>query len=176
MTDAASQVDTVAHVIQIALTPVFLFSGVATLLNVLSSRLARVADQVERLSARRDQASARERRGFERRLAFLQRRIFTLDIAVILAGLGGMSTLLAAGLLFVDGLRERAGVTLFIAFGAALLLTIGALAGYIYEMMLASIGIRHEAKTTVGKAQRDDDEGSEAGEPPHDDAAAAAES
>jgi hypothetical protein len=174
MTDATSQVDTVAHVIQIALTPVFLFSGVATLLNVLSSRLARVADQVERLSDRRDQAGPRERRGFERRLAFLQRRSFALDIAVILAGLGGMSTLLAAGLLFVDGLRDRAGVTLFIAFGAALLLTIGALAGYIFEMMLASIGIRHEATTTAGKARREEDEdGGEAGEPPHDDAAPA---
>jgi len=35
---------------------------------------------------------------------------------------------------------------LFIAFGAALLLTVGALAGYLYEMMLASIGLRHEAR------------------------------
>jgi len=156
MADAAGQVETVAHVIQIALTPVFLFSGVATLLNVLSSRLARVADQVQALSARLDQASARERRGFERRLAVLQKRSFALDIAVILGALGGMSTLLAAGLLFVDGLRERAGVTLFIAFGAALLLTIGALSGYLYEMMLASIGIRHEAANTAGKVERGD--------------------
>ena len=73
-----------------------------------------------------------------------------------LAALGGMSTLMAAGLLFVDGLREQAGVTLFIAFGAALLLTIGALTGYLYEMMLASIGIRHEAANTAGRAERGD--------------------
>ncbi|HXT07442.1 MAG TPA: DUF2721 domain-containing protein [Roseiarcus sp.] len=142
----AEPVETVAHVIQIALTPVFLFSGVATLLNVLSARLARVADQVEAVSARLEQAGARQRAGFERRLAYLRKRSFALDIAVILAALGGMSTLLAAGLLFVDGLRNQAGVTLFIAFGAALLLTVGALAGYLYEMMLASIGLRHEAR------------------------------
>lgn len=143
---AAEPVETVAHVIQIALTPVFLFSGVATLLNVLSARLARVADQVEAVSARLEQAGARQRASFERRLAFLRKRSFVLDIAVILAALGGMSTLLAAGLLFIDGLRDQAGVTLFIAFGAALLLTIGALTGYLYEMMLASIGLRHEAR------------------------------
>ncbi len=154
MADTTGQVETVAHVIQIALTPVFLFSGVATLLNVLSTRLARVADRVDAIAARLEVADERDRRNVERRLAFLQRRSKALDIAVILAGLGGMSTLLAAGLLFVDGLRERAGVALFIAFGAALLLTIGALAGYLYEMMLASIGIRHEA-TSASKAERD---------------------
>lgn len=152
MTDATAQVDTVAHVIQIALTPVFLFSGVATLLNVLSTRLARVADQVDALSARLERADARERRGVALRLAHLRRRSMALDIAVILAALGGMSTLLSAGLLFLGGLRDKAGVTLFIAFGAALLLTIGALTGYLYEMMLASIGIRHEV-TSAGNTE-----------------------
>src|SRR5271157_2958696 len=39
-------VDSVAHVIQVALTPVFLLSGIASLLGVLSTRLARVADRV----------------------------------------------------------------------------------------------------------------------------------
>jgi len=37
----------VVHIIQVALTPVFLLSGIATLLNVFSTRLARVADQVD---------------------------------------------------------------------------------------------------------------------------------
>jgi hypothetical protein len=156
MTEPAGQVETVAHVIQIALTPVFLFSGIATLLNVLSTRLARVADRVDAIAARLETADERDRRSVERRLAFLQRRSKALDIAVILAGLGGMSTLMAAGVLFIDGLRERAGVTLFVAFSAALILTIGALAGYIYEMMLASVGIRHEATSTAGRAERID--------------------
>jgi uncharacterized protein DUF2721 len=35
------------HIIRMALTPVFLLSGIATLLNVFSARLARVADRVE---------------------------------------------------------------------------------------------------------------------------------
>ena len=44
--NTGSALDTVAHIIQVALTPVFLLSGIATLLNVFSSRLARVSDQV----------------------------------------------------------------------------------------------------------------------------------
>ena len=45
-------VDSVAHVIQVALTPVFLLSGIASLLGVLSTRLARVADRVDALEHR----------------------------------------------------------------------------------------------------------------------------
>ena len=70
-----------------------------------------------------------------------------LDAAVIMAALAGMTTLLAAALLFVDGLRHSGGATLFVAFGLALLLTIGALGAFLYEMMLASIGIRRDAST-----------------------------
>ena len=36
-----SSLDLVAHVIQVALTPIFLLSGIATLLNVFATRLAR---------------------------------------------------------------------------------------------------------------------------------------
>ena len=46
LTAPISPLDLVAHVIQVALTPVFLLSGVATLLNVFSTRLARVADLI----------------------------------------------------------------------------------------------------------------------------------
>jgi hypothetical protein len=42
--------ETVAHIVQLALTPVFLLSGIAALLNVFSTRLGRVADQADRLS------------------------------------------------------------------------------------------------------------------------------
>ena len=36
--------DSIAHIIQTSLAPVFLLSGVATLLNTLATRLARVSD------------------------------------------------------------------------------------------------------------------------------------
>ena len=40
-----------AHVVQLALTPIFLLTGVASLLNVFTTRLGRIADQVDKLSA-----------------------------------------------------------------------------------------------------------------------------
>ncbi len=53
-----SSLDLVAHVIQVALTPVFLLSGIATLLNVFSTRLARVADRVDQITKAIEEADA----------------------------------------------------------------------------------------------------------------------
>ena len=47
---STTAVGPVVHIIQVALTPVFLLTGIATLLNVFATRLARVADQVESLA------------------------------------------------------------------------------------------------------------------------------
>src|SRR5690242_5903034 len=71
---AGTGVDTVAHIIQAALTPVFLLSGIATLLNVFSTRLARVADQVEAVSRALSSANAAECRLLARRLKRLHLR------------------------------------------------------------------------------------------------------
>ncbi|MFZ0207769.1 MAG: DUF2721 domain-containing protein, partial [Roseiarcus sp.] len=54
-------VDSVAHVIQVALTPVFLLSGIASILGVLSTRLARVADRVDALAEKLETAGPTER-------------------------------------------------------------------------------------------------------------------
>ena len=42
--------DSAGHLIQVALTPVFLLSGIAALLNVFATRLARVADRLDSLA------------------------------------------------------------------------------------------------------------------------------
>jgi hypothetical protein len=90
-------------------------------------------------------------------MIYLRRRSNLLDFAVILGTLGGASTCVAALLLFVGTLREQAGVSLFVAFGLALLFTVGALAAFLIEMLLASQGIR----VAVANA----DEAGEAAEP-----------
>jgi hypothetical protein len=49
--DALINIPTVAHVIQQALTPVFLLGGVGSILNVLTGRLARAVDRYRALEA-----------------------------------------------------------------------------------------------------------------------------
>ena len=138
-------VESVAHVIQVALTPVFLLSGIASLLGVLSTRLARVADRVDALAEQLEADGPIDRRKLRRRLTYLRRRSHVLDAAVMMGTLGGVATSCAALLLFVGTLRDRPGVSLFVAFGLALLFTMGALVAFLIEMLLASRGLRDQA-------------------------------
>jgi cytochrome c biogenesis protein CcdA len=134
----------------VALTPVFLLSGIASLLGVLSTRLARVADRVDALADQLEAVEPVDRRQLldrqlRRRLAYLRRRSHVLDAAVMMGTLGGVATSCAALLLFVGTLRDRPGVSLFVAFGLALLFTMGALLAFLIEMLLASRGLRDQA-------------------------------
>jgi hypothetical protein len=160
MFEISDSVDSIAHVIQVALTPVFLLSGIASLLSVFSTRLGRVADRVDALSERLESAEPSERQRLQARLVYLKRRSHILDFAVMLGTLGGAATCVAALILFVGTLREQAGVSLFVAFGFALLFTVGALAAFLIEMLLASKGIRVEVANA--------DEAGEPAEPPND--------
>lgn len=47
-----NEIDQIAHVIQLSIAPVFLLTGVGTLLNVLSGRLARIIDRARVLKQR----------------------------------------------------------------------------------------------------------------------------
>jgi hypothetical protein len=138
-------VEDVAHVIQVALTPVFLLSGIASLLSVLSTRLGRVADRVDSVAAEMETAAGARRRLLASRLKRLRRRSLALDFAVIMGALGGIATAIAALMLFLGTLIDRPGITLLIAFGLALLLVVGALGAFLIEMLLASRGIRDQA-------------------------------
>jgi hypothetical protein len=158
----ASAVEHVAHVIQVALTPVFLLSGIASLLSVFSNRLARVADRVDMLSEKLETADPAEKERLSRRLGYLRRRSHTLDIAVLLGTAAGMATCAAALVLFVGTLRASTGADLlFAAFGLALFFTVGALAAYLIEMLLASRGLRDEVdvrQTEAAEPESDEPE------------------
>jgi hypothetical protein len=140
-----SALDTVAHIIQVALTPVFLLSGIATLLNVFSTRLARVADRVDSLSMAVEGADPAEAKALSVQLAHLHRRSLVLDVAVVLGAVAGAATCAAVLALYVGALRDAAVATmLFTFFGLAVVCTLGAIGAFTVEMLMASIGIRTE--------------------------------
>jgi hypothetical protein len=131
--------ETAAHIVQLALTPVFLLSGVATLLGVFAARLARVADKVDMLSL---QAKSEMR---DRALNALKLRSRALDIAVVLAALAGALTSATVLVLFLGQVRGTgAGTLLFLAFASAIVLTIASLAAFVTEMLLAARGVRND--------------------------------
>ena len=77
MIDAAGSLDSVAHVIQTALTPVFMLSGIGTLLNLFNTRLARVSDHLESANdLLGDELDAASRVRLLRHLSRLHRRTY----------------------------------------------------------------------------------------------------
>ncbi|MEL6064854.1 MULTISPECIES: DUF2721 domain-containing protein [unclassified Methylobacterium] len=147
---SSTEPDSIAHIIQVALAPAFLLSALATLLNVFSTRLGRIADKVDALSAEaarieRAKAADAEARRLSRRLTYLRRRSFVLDIAVALASLGSCLIGVAVLTLFVGALRDAAAASvLFACFGAALLCTVAAIAAFMTEILMAGRGVRDE--------------------------------
>lgn len=163
--NGGSALDPIAHVIQVALTPVFLLGGIATLLNVFSTRLARVADRVEAVSKALDVADAAEASALAAQLAQLHRRSVALDVAVILGAIGGAATCGAVLVLFVGALGEAAIASLLIGlFGLAVGCALGAICAFTAEMLMAGTGIRAEVAASRRTAARQED-AAEVGEP-----------
>src|SRR5690349_6404921 len=137
--------DSVAHVIQMALTPIFLLSGIATLLNVFATRLARVADLVSQITKAMEQADPGESVDFRRQLLRLRWRSIALDAAVVLGAIAAAATCASVFTLFVGALRNSTVASvLFTTFGLAIVCTISAIAVFTVEMMMAGSGVRAE--------------------------------
>jgi hypothetical protein len=141
----SSPLDIVAHIIQLALTPIFLLSGIGALLNVFATRLARVADRVDQLSKDMDGAEPEQVAILAVQLARLRRRSWALDVAVVLAALAAAATCASVLTLFVGALREATVASaLFVTFGFAIICTIGAIMAYTVEMLMTGSGVRAE--------------------------------
>jgi Protein of unknown function (DUF2721) len=150
-------VDDVARIIQVALTPVFLLSGIAALLNVFAARSGRVADLVYKVSSELESGTGDAADDLNQLLR-LRHRSIALDTAIILATLAGALTCLSAILLFLGTLRDRATASLlFLCFGMAILLTTAALTSFLVEMLLAGRNVRSVVRVRHSEAASDSD-------------------
>lgn len=146
-------IDYASHIVQLALTPIFLLTGVAQLLNVCTTRLGRVADRVDLLT--------RDPGGHGPQLKRLRLRSRILDVAVLFAALAGALTCCAAFTLFFAALRNAEGGSILLGlFGSALACSIGALAAFSFETILSGRSIREQAVTGfTGDTAASDDKG-----------------
>jgi hypothetical protein len=144
---AGAPLESIAHIIQTALTPVFLLTGVATLLNTISTRLARVNDNTRHVADQLDNAPAGEAQAIlTARLAGLNQQNALLIAAMVLAALAGTATCGAILTLFVGALRdEGAAAVLFALFGIAVACTTGTLIAFLAETVLSWRALRVEA-------------------------------
>ena len=144
----------VAHLIQVALTPIFLISAVGVVLNVMTSRLARIVDRartIEDRIHRKDFASKiEEMHGLLRVLA---RRARHMNRAITLVTISALFISVVVMMLFVNAfLHWDLSEFIAIMFIASMLSLAYALLEFLIEVRIATdslrIGIIIETQTT----------------------------
>jgi hypothetical protein len=138
-----SRITDVAHVIQLAVAPVFLLSGVGVTLTVLTNRLARIIDRARALETRLLVPSTAMEPEVHDELALLARRARLVSLAITLSTTCALlisvmiATLFVGAFLSVD--LSRLIAALFII---AMLAFVGALVGFLREIFLATASLR----------------------------------
>jgi len=132
----------IAHVVQSSVAPVFLLTGVAATLGVLTNRLSRVVDRARALEERLEKEPARrgallaDLRVLERRARYINTAISMCAVAALLVALVVVS-LFADAFLGVD--LAKAVALLFVA--AMLCLSVAYIAFFV-EVRLAIVALR----------------------------------
>jgi hypothetical protein len=97
------QTENVAKLIQLALGPVFLISGVGITLSMLTQRLARIVDRARKLESERDETTQEKKLAtidWELRVIF--RRARKINAAIALCTAAALFTTLVVTLLFAS--------------------------------------------------------------------------
>ena len=142
-------VTAVGHVIQLAVAPVFLLSGVAALLGVLTNRLARIIDRARVLEERLGVLGESERAAGEAdlRTLFLRarhiNRAISLSVTCALLVCAVIAALFGGEFLGLD-VSLLIGVTFIAAMGALFV----ALVSFLREIYIATRSLR------IGQATR----------------------
>jgi len=137
-----SPISSVAHTIQLAVAPVFLLSGVAAFLGVLTNRLARIIDRTRAL----EDARTRGGEGAEAprsELRVLRTRAHLINRAIGMCTYCALLIAAVIGALFV-GAVARVGLAWLVAtaFVAAMLALIAGLLSVLREVHLATRHMR----------------------------------
>lgn len=134
---AVSSLGDIAHVIQLAIAPVFLLTAVGTLLSVLTNRLGRAVDRRRVLASRLPELDATIAALATGELDYIARRVKLVYTAISLAVTGALLICLLIALAFIDAfvlLNLAKGIaTLFVL---AMLALIGSLSVFLREIFL----------------------------------------
>lgn len=138
-----SHISDITHAIQLAVAPVFLLTAIATLINVLSSRLSRIVDRRRVVLGRLGDGQDDDHR---RELALLDRRSRMVYFSIFCAVLGALLVCLVVAGAFVGALLAfdvaKAIAGLFIMAMSAMILALGLFLREVYLAVRAGSHLR----------------------------------
>ncbi|HEX9207219.1 MAG TPA: DUF2721 domain-containing protein [Steroidobacteraceae bacterium] len=133
----------IAHAIQLALAPVFLLSGIAAFLGVLTNRLARVVDRARNIERELRQATAADPEYARAQLHVMARRSRYMNVAITLATIAGLLIALVVALLFSSTFAPlNLAVYVAVMFVVSMLSLVGAFLSFLLEVRIAIATLR----------------------------------
>jgi hypothetical protein len=134
----------IAHLIQVALTPIFLISAIGVTLNVLTSRLARIVDRARAMEEiLRRPEHERDERDLHGALRVMERRAGYINAAITLITISALFIALVVVMLFVNAfLRWDLSVFIACMFILSMLSLAAALSAFLIEVRIATKTLR----------------------------------
>lgn len=141
-TDAA-HLPLIAHAIQLAVAPVFLLTGVAALLGVMATRLARIIDRARYFEAAWQGLSDESRMAASVEMATLEQRRVVASWAINFCTASALLVCLVVTLLFADAFfASNFKIAVGVLFIAAMLCLVAGLACFLREVTVATRTVR----------------------------------
>lgn len=135
----------IAHLIQVALTPIFLISAIGVILNVLTSRLARIVDRARVMEERGAKMDSQQLDDSELhdRLGVLARRARYINAAITLITVSALFIALVVVMLFLNAfLHWDLSAFIAIMFILSMLSLAAALSSFLIEVRIATNALR----------------------------------
>lgn len=140
--ESLSHIASLGQVIQLAVAPVFLLTGVAGILNVLANRIGRIIDRARLMEERLVAADADTARELHARLEILSRRATFINRAIGLCVMSGLLVSIVVAALFVSSsLRLDLAAPISVTFVFALFSLAVSLVYFLREVFLATTSL-----------------------------------
>jgi hypothetical protein len=146
-----SNIGDIAHVIQLAVAPVFLLTGIGTLLAVLSGRLGRAVDRGRVVEDLVPVLSGEALALAQAELVLLSRRTRLIYAAIVLAVGSALFVCLLIAVAFIEAfLAVNLALTISALFVLAMLALIACLVAFLREIFLAVTSARRAMRHRTG--------------------------
>lgn len=135
----------IAHIVQMALAPVFLLTGIAAFLSVLTARMSRIVDRGHLLSGLLNDGSNYDNHKDE--IAALSQRLKYAHLSIVFCSISAVIICSVVILIFVGAFANiHFGLPVAILFSLSMVSLIIALVSFLLEVRYSFNSIKHGVK------------------------------
>jgi hypothetical protein len=144
---SATTLHEIVPVLQVAIGPVILISGIGLLLLTMTNRLGRTIDRARQLCRELPESSGENRAQTLTQITIIYRRARAIRLSIALAGFSVLLVSVLIIILFLGALLDwSAGVPIVLVFIVSMISLSASLVAFLYDINLALHALRLELK------------------------------